>query len=78
MRRNQMDFIYLLSFFSSLLVLFYIIFPIFNTITWTKGDLLLQTLKDRQAMGSIYLSITAANADHHYFPWFWEYPLLIC
>ena len=61
MRRNQLGMIYLLSLFSSLLVLFYIIFPIFNTITWTKGDLLLQTLKDRQAMGSIYLSITAAT-----------------
>lgn len=61
MKKKRFEIIYLVSLFTSLITFFYIVYPILNTISLTKGKMLWETLKDVQMMHSVYLSVLAAT-----------------
>lgn len=58
---KRIEKLYVFSLFSGLMILFFILFPIINTFTWTKWPLLVETLKDPVVIEVILRSIRTAS-----------------
>ncbi|HBQ28729.1 molybdenum ABC transporter permease [Peptococcaceae bacterium SCADC1_2_3] len=61
MKKRHVETIYFISLFTSLITFFFIVYPIFNTISLTKGSMLWVTLRDISLMHPVYLSILAST-----------------
>lgn len=61
MLRKRPELVFVVSFITGIIILFFVMYPIINTFFWTKPDLIWETLHDREVMRSIYLSIGAAT-----------------
>lgn len=60
MHNKKTETLYIFSIISGIIILFFIIFPIANTLSWTKPDILLQAILDNEVMDAMYLSIICA------------------
>ncbi len=61
MNRKRPELLFAVSQISGLLILFFIMYPIINIVFWTKPGIILEALKDKEVMDSIFLSIGTAT-----------------
>lgn len=59
--RKRSEKLYLISLATGLIILAFNVYPIINTLFWTKPDILLENLRDTEVLQTIYLSIWAAT-----------------
>lgn len=59
--KKRTELLFCVSFFTGMIILFFNIYPIVNTFSWTKPSVLLENLTDTQVIHTIYLSIWAAT-----------------
>lgn len=61
MLKKKPENFFIVSFLAGIIILFFVMYPIINTFFWTKPGFILEALKDKDVMRSIYLSIGAAT-----------------
>lgn len=57
----KVDKLYLISIFCGMFIIFFIMYPVANSLFTTSGKILLETLLDREVINSIWTSIFAAT-----------------
>lgn len=60
MAKQKTEVLFIFSLLTGAIILFFFIYPIINTLFWTKPGIILDALKDTEVMNSIFLSIGAA------------------
>ncbi len=61
MGKKRWELLYIFSFVSGIIIIFFTVYPIINTLSWTKPDILWETIKDKEVIQSINLSIWSAT-----------------
>lgn len=59
--KNRFEKLYIVSILSGLIILFFIAFPIINTLTWTDFTHIMEALRDARTMQVIFRSIKTAS-----------------
>jgi len=60
-KRSNCEVLFVFSLFTGGIILFFLMYPIINTLFWTKPAIILDAIKDKEVMNSIFLSIGAAT-----------------
>lgn len=58
---KKTEFLFIVSFLTGAVILFFVVYPIVNTFFWTKPVLVLEAFKEQEVRQSIYMSIGAAT-----------------
>lgn len=61
MGRKKTELLFIFSFFTGAVIIIFTMYPIVNTLFWTKPAIILETLMNKEVMRSIGLSIWAAT-----------------
>jgi molybdate/tungstate transport system permease protein len=60
-RKNKSEILFVVSFFSGIIIITFILYPILNTLSWTEPGIIWESLHDKEAINSIFLSIWTAT-----------------
>lgn len=58
---KRIEGLYLISLVTGIIILVFTVYPVLNTFTWTRPDILLKTMRDPEVLRAVWLSIWAAT-----------------
>jgi len=61
MNKKRTESLYILSFITGTIIMFFFIYPFISTLFWTKPGIILETFKEKEVLQSIYVSIGSAT-----------------
>jgi len=62
MSKQRFEILFVISFLTGTIILFFFVYPMINPLFWTKPSIVLEALKDKDVLQSIYISMGAATA----------------
>ncbi|MDD2443203.1 MAG: ABC transporter permease [Desulfotomaculaceae bacterium] len=60
-RKNKSEILFVVSFLFGIIIIIFILYPILNTLSWTEPHIIWESLHDKEAINSIFLSIWTAT-----------------
>lgn len=61
MNQARREYLFLVSFITGTIIMLFFIYPIINTLFWTRPEIIWQTLFEKAVLESVYISISAAT-----------------